>query len=333
MSILPRFFVNTSTKSPVSSGSSSEKSSGDVPQSKRLIVVRAGDRSLHRDWLLSSRTDRYDVVVSYYGDGEYMPTAGESVHYFKGGKLEGVFDLFKKRTDLLENYSHIWLPDDDLATNADDIDKLFETAETHNIQICQPSLSWKSYYSYFVTLNNKRFVLRYTDFVEMMAPLFTSCALRRALPLFESLRFGWGADEIWCRLLPTPEFGSAIIDAMTVDHLRPLQSGGLYNVARSPMQERIETLQRAGVSCAPFRPKVYAGIVGKNGQFASGVRLWYHLYSGWKGLSAYPAATIRLRPGKILRFVKKCVSGKPDLTPMTINTPNAELFMPVKSPE
>ena len=319
MDILPAHSASRSAKAPAKLRSNSTTLSDSSVPSKNLVVVRAGPRSLHRDWNLSSHTDQFDVVVSYYGDGEYIPAAGESVHYFKGGKFEGIFDLFQKRPELMRDYTHIWIPDDDIGTNIDDIAKLFDIAKARRLQICQPSLSWKSYHSHFITLYNPHFELRYTNFVEMMAPVFTSDALRELTPLFEGLRFGWGLDEIWCRLLPAPEFGSAIIDAVTVDHMRPLGSGALYETAKSPRNERLEFFQKIGIGDERFRPKVYAGLDFRKSKLVRGIRLWHHLYSGWKGMGAAPAAQARLKPMKILKHVKRCAVGECDLTPININ--------------
>ncbi len=229
MTIFPECPSRTPPELSLAGLQTSEKPSRGALQSKRLIVVRAGPASTHRDWYASSNKRQFDVVISYYGDGEYIPSQGELVHYFKGGKWEGILDFFRNNPDFISRYSQIWLPDDDLITNVSEIDKLFNMAESRKLQICQPSLSWKSYHSHFITLQNRNFQLRYTNYVETMAPLFSADALRRVLPFFEGLRFGWGLDEVWCRLLPDPWYGSAIIDAIAVDHLRPLKSGGLYD--------------------------------------------------------------------------------------------------------
>jgi Protein of unknown function (DUF707) len=116
--------------------------------------VRAGAGSLHRSWYAPDARSQFDVLVSYYGDGAYHPVPGEIVHYYKGGKWEGIFDVFAKNPRLLSNYDYIWLPDDDLEISVADINKLFAIAEQRRLEICQPSLTWESYFTYFITLQN-----------------------------------------------------------------------------------------------------------------------------------------------------------------------------------
>jgi hypothetical protein len=316
MAIFPESPSRTLPEPSLAGLQTSEKLSRGALQSKRLIIVRAGPSSTHRDWFASSSKYEFDVVVSYYGDGEYSSSAGELVHYYKGGKLEGVFDLFAKHPELLCEYSRIWLPDDDIITNASAIDNLFNIAEARNLQICQPSLSWKSYHSHFITLQNRYFQLRYTNFVEMMVPLFTADALRRVLPLFEGLRFGWGLDEVWCRLLPDPPYRSAIVDAVAVDHLRPLKSGSLYSSEIFPHEERRRLLSKLGMSYAPVRPKVYAGIDATSSRLLRGAPFWYRLHSGWSGIRTYSPQPEKLK--KVLRNVRRCALGKPELSPISV---------------
>lgn len=255
---------------------------------KRLIVVRAGPNSLHKAWHYKEGNPDFRVAVSYYGDGEYKPEGDEFVHYYKGGKWEGLFDFFTRNPQFLTEYSHIRLPDDDLGTNANDISKLFDIAEKYRLDVCQPSLTWNSFYSHFVVLNNKRFSIRYSNFVEVMAPLLTAETLRRVLPLFEGLRFGWGLDYIWTRAMDDPRERSAIVDAVAVEHLRAGKTGALYQeTSKSPGGEAKRLYERAGLPEECISTLVYGGISANNVHLTRGLQLWGNLYLGWKGLRNY----------------------------------------------
>jgi hypothetical protein len=288
---------------------------------RRLIVVRAGPGTVHKNWYSSDTHAEFDVAVSYYGDGEYIPQNGEFVHYFKGGKWEGIFDFFIKNPRFLSEYTHIWLPDDDIVTNTKEIHRLFKITEARALQLCQPSLSWESYYSHVITLQNRSFELRYTNFVELMAPLFTAEALKRVLPLFEGVRFGWGLDKIWSRLLLDPQFGSAIIDAVAVGHYRPILSGSLYKKgALTPLEEHEQILSRFSVDVSSFRPLVYGGLGVTSGKRLRGLWLRYKLYSGWKGLRAcsFLAPPTRRKSRKVMINVWGCTQRMPELSPISI---------------
>lgn len=315
MTTFREFPSSTRAEFPPAARQPGEGPSRGARPSKRLIVVRAGPTSTHRAWYGSADNRQFDVAVSYYGDDEYVPSQGEIVHYFKGGKWEGIFDFFRSHPELASKYSYIWLPDDDLVTDASTINKLFDIAESQKLQICQPSLSWESHYSHFITLQNRKFQIRYTNYVETMAPLFSSSALMRVLPLFEGFRFGWGLDEVWCRLLPDPLYGSAIIDAVSIDHLRPLHSGSLYETNISPKEERVRILSRVGIGPERFNARVYAGIGAKRGFLLKGPLLRYQLYMGWRRL---PASSSRMKKLKIAKAVRRCASGRHELPPIQI---------------
>lgn len=280
---------------------------------KRLIVVRAGANSLHRAWHPKEGKADFRIAVSYYGDGEYQPQNDEFVHYYKGGKWEGIFDLFMRNPHFLTEYSHIWLPDDDLATNAEDISKLFEIAENYALAVCQPSLTWNSFYSHFITLNNTRFLLRYTNFVEVMAPLLTAETLRRVLPLFEGLRFGWGLDYIWTRVMEDPRERSAIVDAVAVEHLRAGKTGSLYQeTSKSPGGEAKRLYESVGLADECISTLVYGGIGVNEAHFTRGLRLWSNLYFGWQGLRSYPGLHEKKakKSRRIINNTNNCAFGK-----------------------
>ncbi len=60
-----------------------------------------------------------------------------------------------------------------------------------------------------------------------MCPLFSlTGASCEVLPTFNSNVSGWGIDWLWASLYGSEEL--AVIDAVAVDHTRPLQSGGVH---------------------------------------------------------------------------------------------------------
>ena len=102
-----------------------------------------------------------------------------------GTQTGGRVFLFLHTDDFWRDYERVWLPDDDLATEQDQIDRLFAVADAAGLDLAQPSLDWRSHCSFGITLQSPSFALRYTDMVEVMAPCFTRDFLERALPTFE----------------------------------------------------------------------------------------------------------------------------------------------------
>lgn len=225
-----------------------------------LVVVRAGNESLHPSWLATGgaggeRTlDRnWDLVVNYFGDDpdRYPSTADGVVRIdSKGPKWPALAKLMAATRDAWSAYDYVWIPDDDLAATGEDINRMFELAAALDLQLAQPSLSWDSHFSIPLTLHNRAFKLRYSSFVEPMAPLFSRALLQRALPTFGETISGWGLDYVWPRLLPDPMRQCAILDCIQVRHTRPV-GGPNYAFNRSagvePRREMYQLLQRHGV--------------------------------------------------------------------------------------
>ena len=191
-------------------------------QQKNLVVVRAGENSLHREWMIGKGQRNWDLFVSWYGQDPYEPYENERVQHVKGGKWDGLFKTFLTNPDLLNQYDYIWLPDDDIRTDTDTINALFDLIQKFELRVAQPSLTWDSYFSHFVTLNVPGLTLRYTNFVEVMVPCFEKSLLRDMLPFFEHTMTGYGLDWIWPLWDQDPKYKAAIIDCITVKHTRPL---------------------------------------------------------------------------------------------------------------
>ncbi len=199
---------------------------------RNLVIVRAGDNSLHTGWLQGDEPRSWDIVVNYYGEDpqRYRQDDVERIDS-KGPKWPALQELIAQTPRFVENYDFIWLPDDDLETSKAQINLLFEIMRTRRLQVAQPALTWPSYFGHITTLQNHKFQLRYTNYVEVMAPCFSADVLARALPLFNQNLSGWGLDFIWPKFVQHPAGEIAIIDAVAVRHTRPV-GGPNYKALR-----------------------------------------------------------------------------------------------------
>ena len=85
-----------------------------LTEKKNLIILRAGDNSLHPSWF-SVKKRNWDLVLSYYGENENpFPGCYDIFHGFRGSKWQGIHDFVSKNEDMLKKYEQIWLPDDDI---------------------------------------------------------------------------------------------------------------------------------------------------------------------------------------------------------------------------
>jgi hypothetical protein len=215
-----------------------------------LVIVRAGDQSLHPEWTSDLATRNWDLVVSYFGnDPDRYRDAGEIRIDDKGLKWAGLHALLT-RDDFWRAYDYVWLPDDDLAIDQAAISALFATMDAMHLALAQPALSWTSHFSHPVTMHYPSFRVRMTNFVEIMAPCFDRRFLDTCLPTFRDTLSGWGLDWLWPRLLPDDSLQCAIIDLATATHTRPV-GGPSYDKLREagivPQDERAALMRRHGI--------------------------------------------------------------------------------------
>lgn len=198
---------------------------GSVPRG--LAVVRCGDRSLHQSWAMT--TTLFDVAVSYFGsdEGREFPEA-RFVHRYRGGKWDGIAAFFDENSELLGRYDYFWFPDDDLSFTGLEADKLLEIGTARRLDLWQPSLDHKSYHSHLITIKLDGLLLRYTNFIEIMAPVLKRHLVEDSLPLFRKTKSGFGLDYLWPQRAGDfnidGHYACAVVDAVAVTHTRPIGS-------------------------------------------------------------------------------------------------------------
>jgi hypothetical protein len=229
---------------------------------KNLVIVRAGDSSLHEEWLVGVGERNWDLIVNYFGDdpGRYRQDDVRRIDS-KGPKWPALHALIQQHSGEVFGYERVWLPDDDLRATKDGINLLFDIFEKHALALAQPSLTTDSHLGHLVTLHNRAFQLRFTNFVEIMAPCFSRDFLQQMLPLFNANLSGWGLDYIWPSKIADWTC-IAIIDAVTVCHTRPVGGPNYKHLAsggKTPQQEMYELLARYGLTTVE-QPFVRGGI-------------------------------------------------------------------------
>jgi hypothetical protein len=210
---------------------------------RSLVIVRAGDTSLHPYWLTSNFHEEWDLVVSYYGSS---PTAFMTDGYrridHKGSKLVGLKLLLEEHPQLMESYDYFFFPDDDLEMSGKAIADLFYLCSQYHLGLAQPSLTSDSYVSRLITIHNPDALLRFTPWIECMAPCFSREALRLCLPTFGESLTGWGVDNLWAHILGTRNIPIAIVDAVQARHTRPYGGPNYGHVYRAGTTAYLELM-------------------------------------------------------------------------------------------
>ena len=224
-----------------------------------LVIVRAGDESLHRRWLrgTAGQERTWDLLVSYFGDDPTIYRDGECTRIdSKGPKWPALYELISNQEVLVRQYEAIWLPDDDLDCTLDDVNELFGIFAAEHLELAQPSLTLDSYITHMVTLHNSCFRIRYTSFVEIMAPCFSRRALSTLAPTFNANLSGWGLDFVWPAALSAGPSKTAVIDDVQVRHTRPMGSanyGALKARGITAWDEMVELLDKYGIADRQYR--------------------------------------------------------------------------------
>jgi hypothetical protein len=222
-----------------------------------LVVVRAGDDSLHRRWLRDPVERSWDLVVSYFGDDPDKFREPDCVRIDgKGPKWPALQTLLRSQPDLLCGYDYVWLPDDDIDCRADDINRLFAAARHYRLLLSQPALTPRSHFSWAVTLQHPFARIRFTNFVEIMVPCLEREFLTRLVPTMGTILSGWGLDLVWPTMAGAEADRVAIIDSVAVTHTRPIGSanyGFLKERGISALEERDALLEMHGITDPAIR--------------------------------------------------------------------------------
>jgi hypothetical protein len=157
------------------------------PPRRNLVLARVGADSLHRSWLDSARERNWDLVLVPY---QPIVPQGESdalvTDVIPGPKWTGVREILDTWGGWRE-YDRIWMPDDDIATDQETINRMFSIADEVGLDLFAPALHPSSYFAHVdQTVTGWR----------------------------------WGIDSVWPRILGYRNVG--IIDATPVVHTRPV---------------------------------------------------------------------------------------------------------------
>lgn len=264
---------------------------------KNLVILRAGEHSLHPRWLAAPSRD-FDLFISYYGRTEGLHQGdAEYWEHRPGPKWACIADLLEAQPALLEGYEAFWFPDDDLDADTNTLNRMFALFHGLQLKLAQPALTRDSYFSWEHLLVQPRYLMRQVGFVEVMAPLFTQASLRTCLPSLRSSKSGWGLDWVWPKLLGGAADGRvAVLDATPVKHTRPIGGGDLYkqNPELDPRRDSRRLTDAHGLSTERFTEKF------RHYQALAFVPLpWFKRLALWaRGLNARRLARRRLAKGE-----------------------------------
>jgi hypothetical protein len=222
------------------------------PRRRNLVVVPAGENSLHTQWPrdVDDADRNWDLLLTWYGSADTFGRdliAEHQVLQTGARKFEAVHNLFAADSRFW-SYDYIALPDDDMMLSWRDWNLLFATCRRFGLHLAQPAISGHINQPILHQRPGSR--LRFTSWVEVQTPIFSREALRLCAPTFGESRSGYGLDHVWPKLLGEPEDRVAIIDAVVAEHTRPGNAPGVRYDYEAALCEGAEVQGRYG---APWR--------------------------------------------------------------------------------
>lgn len=217
---------------------------------RNLVICCAGDDSLHPQW--NGAEPDFDLMIIYYGDQEGM-FRDQAKYYLhdKGSKWQLMCKALEKFGDEFSTYENIWLPDDDIATDVETVNKMFSVFSSNGFALAQPALEKGSYVSHTITSRNIETNFRKTNFVEVMMPLFSRELFKRLLTTFSESVSGWGLDYLWPAIIEREKLGCmAILDNCAMLHTRPqnLQGSFYRKLTNRPQDDLLKLSKQYNLS-------------------------------------------------------------------------------------
>lgn len=241
---------------------------------KNMVFSSVGDNSyFYRDWV--SQNMNYDIYLIYYGNHNNIYNSyknNKNIKFIikkKGSKFQNLYFFFHHFVDIIKQYTHFFILDDDIIIDSDNINKMFVYSNTYKLDICGPSFSNKGIISHGVNLNKKNVKLSYTNFIEVNTPLFSKNAIEKLMIYLDKSLIGWGIDYlyIWSNGINKKKSYAIIhdvvcINPLPIDKKQKTNVRELTNISNWNIRRKIWTDYAKTIGCpAQFRIINYADIV------------------------------------------------------------------------
>lgn len=209
---------------------------------KNLVILCAGNESLHikNNWTKNVR--EFDLCVLYYGKNEKMcEEYKKGCKYFcevEGAKWKNIHQILKNN-DFWKKYEFIWFPDDDLEVDVEQVNKMFKIVLEKNIGLSQPSLMNENVSHMGLLHRSEMGDVFKAEFVEIQMPCIRKKEVETiVLPMLDENEdniSGWGFDHYWAKMIDE----KYIVNRVIVRHTKPvsINSGFYEKFGINPFEE------------------------------------------------------------------------------------------------
>lgn len=215
-------------------------------KTKNLVIMPFGRKSLRSDWLTDTEGRDFDVVLLCYHDLPGDPHVSHPAltsYQLNDFKWWMIADLFQSAAPgLLAQYDQFYFIDDDIETDKNAINFLFECFARSPFRLAQPAVTRDSFLTWKALRVKRLSGHRYVNTVELMCPLMKRDVLEALMPEFKLTKSGWGIDLLWSRQM-VEKFGPdkvGVFDIVRVKHGRPVGKGELYEKLDTAAQAEMD---------------------------------------------------------------------------------------------
>ena len=201
-------------------------------QHKSIIVISWDGISTPLSYVLQDTAPDFDLFIFDYSgqDNASKLEALQPAFYLsqqtecKGDILLGVYNHLIQHS--VTNFKYIGLLDDDIFISFSDLNKLLFIANMEQLDVFQASLTHDSYYHHRQFIQKAGSVMMPTNWVEIMAPFYSSAVFFEAGKEFNRSISGTGIDVY---LIPTVQVllgktKTAVVHAVSMKHCRPIRT-------------------------------------------------------------------------------------------------------------
>jgi len=207
-----------------------------------LIFASIGDDETYNSWL-NSNTNA-DFFVVYYGNDLLNFERVKKLARFalidqSPSKFAKIHRYFSENKSLFTEYEYIWLPDDDVWIDSENLNSFFQYAISKDLLISQPSVIGFGAKNQFKK-HQQGIEVIYSDWVEAMAPFFNAKVLATCLETFSKSQTGWGIEHVWAALISCPRDRIAVVHKYYLVHTKRVGSRyGRFSVSGEDDKARV----------------------------------------------------------------------------------------------
>lgn len=180
-----------------------------------LVLLRCGPATAWPRVRDAFASEAVDVGVAWNGPHAPALPGAAFVHAIEGPRWPALARALAAESGVLGACRNVWMPAEDVACTPAQAAQLFAVADHLGLELAQPAFVPSAPVSHAVAWQHEAFQVRFTNFVDPAAPLFSLPMLARSLDLLAECEDGRAPGLVWPRLSRLGRV--AVVDAVALE--------------------------------------------------------------------------------------------------------------------